>query len=221
MLFSKTNRPLRERLMKLTLRQQLTQFTHVLQSQLFPAVEEAIGELDDTARGLVAVLEMIPLARFVPASRGWIGRPSKDRLAIACAFVAKAVYGFPLTRQLLERLRQDPQLRRICGWEHACQVPHESTFSRAFAEFAAMELPQFVHEALIASNPERPPDWSHRPRFHGHRSARALSRNRPESSGHRQTSFHQDWEKRSSQGKTRSSPPPQGRQAARDPAQRR
>src|ERR1700732_2637267 len=137
--------------MKLTLRQQLTQFAHVLQSQLFPAVEEAIGELDDTARGLVAVLEMIPLARFVPASRGWIGRPSKDRLAIACAFVAKAVYGFPLTRQLLERLHQDPQLRRICGWKHARQVPHESPFSRAFAEFAAMELPQFVHEALIAS----------------------------------------------------------------------
>jgi hypothetical protein len=137
--------------MKLTLRQQLTQFAHVLQSQLFPAVEEAVGELNDTARRLVAVLEMIPLARFVPVSGGWIGRPSKDRLAIACAFVAKAVYGFPLTRQLLERLHQDPQLRRICGWEHARQVPHESTFSRAFAEFAAMELPQFVHEALIAS----------------------------------------------------------------------
>jgi hypothetical protein len=137
--------------MKLTLRQQLTQFAHVLEGQLFPAVEEAVGELDDTARRLVAVLEMIPLARFVPASRGWIGRPSKDRLAIACAFVAKAVYGFNLTRQLLERLHQDPQLRRICGWKHARQVPHESTFSRAFAEFAAMELPQFVHEALIAS----------------------------------------------------------------------
>lgn len=28
-------------------------------------------------------------------------------------------------------------------------MPHESTFSRAFAEFAAIELPQFVHEALI------------------------------------------------------------------------
>ena len=105
--------------MKLTLRQQLTQFAHVLQTQLFPAVEDAVGELDGTARRLVAVLEMIPLARFVPASRGWIGRPSKDRLAIACAFVAKAVYGFNLTRQLLERLHQDPQLRRICGWKHA------------------------------------------------------------------------------------------------------
>lgn len=137
--------------MKLTLRQQLTQFAHVLQSQLFPGLEEFVGELDPTARRLVAVLEMIPLARFVPAARGWVGRPSKDRMAIAASFVAKAVYGISLTRQLLERLQQDPQLRRICGWEHAHQVPHESTFSRAFAEFAAMELPQFVHEALIAS----------------------------------------------------------------------
>jgi hypothetical protein len=40
-------------------------------------------------------------------------------------------------------------LRRICGWERADPVPHESTFSRAFAEFAHRELPQFVHEALI------------------------------------------------------------------------
>jgi Transposase DDE domain/Transposase domain (DUF772) len=137
--------------MKLTLRQQLTQFAHILQTQLFPVLEEATGELDNTARRLVATLEMIPLARFVPASRGWIGRPSKDPYAVACAFVAKAVYGFSLTRQLLERLKQDEQLRRICGWETARQVPHESTFSRAFAEFAEMEFPQFVHEALIAS----------------------------------------------------------------------
>ena len=137
--------------MKLTLRQQLTQFAHILQTQLFPALEQATGELDDTAKRLVATLEMIPLARFVPASRGWIGRPSKDRYAVACAFVAKAVYGFSLTRQLLERLRQDEQLRRICGWNHVRQVPHESTFSRAFAEFAAMEFPQFVHAALIAN----------------------------------------------------------------------
>jgi hypothetical protein len=136
--------------MKLTLREQLTQFAHLLQSQLFPAVEEATGELDEKARQLIATLEMIPLARFVPSSRGWMGRPSKDRLAIAAAFVAKAVYGFGLTRQLLERLRNDQQLRRICGWEYAHQVPHESTFSRAFAEFSRMELPQFVHEALIA-----------------------------------------------------------------------
>jgi IS5 family transposase len=146
--------------MKLTLRQQITQFLHVVETELFPILEEATGELDDTGRRLVAVLEMVPLARFVPSCRGWIGRPSKDRMAIACAFVAKAVYGFSTTRQLIERLAQDDQLRRICGWKAARHLPHESTFSRAFAEFAAMELPQFVHEALIAE--------THKGRLVGH-----------------------------------------------------
>ena len=135
--------------MKLTLRQQLVQFHHVMQSHLLPVLEEQIGGLNGHAQRLVAVLEMIPLARFVPTSRGWMGRPSKDRYAIACGFVAKAVYGFSTTRHLLERLAQDAQLRRICGWTHAWQVPHEATFSRAFAEFARMELPQFVHETLV------------------------------------------------------------------------
>jgi hypothetical protein len=135
--------------MKLTLREQLTQFGHVLQSALFPALEEQLGELGEPAKRLVATLEMIPLARFVPSARGWMGRPSKDRLAIASAFVAKAVFGFHTTRQLLDALQRDTQLRRICGWREAWQMPHEATFSRAFQEFAQMELPQFVHEALI------------------------------------------------------------------------
>jgi len=135
--------------MKLNLRQQITQFVHVLQSELFPVLNEELGVLTEPAKRLVATLEMIPLARFVPSSRGWVGRPSKDRLAIANAFVAKAVYGFTLTRQLLNALASDAQLRRICGWKEAHQVPPECTFSRAFAEFARMELPQFVHETLI------------------------------------------------------------------------
>ena len=135
--------------MKLNLRQQITQFAHVLQSSLFPALQDELGKLTGPAKRLVAVLEMVPLARFVPCARGWIGRPSKDRLAIASAFVAKAVYGFATTRALLDALAHDPQLRKICGWTEPWQVPHEATFSRAFAEFACMELPQFVHEALI------------------------------------------------------------------------
>jgi len=135
--------------LKLTLRQQITQFAHVLQTGLFPLLQDELGELTAPAKRLVATLEMIPLARFVPCGRGWIGHPSKDRLAIASAFVAKAVYGFALTRQLLDALASDAQLRRICGWKEPWQVPHESTFSRAFAEFARMELPQLVHETLI------------------------------------------------------------------------
>ena len=59
--------------MQLTLRRQLTQFGHILQSKLFPALEEELGELSEPAKRLVATLEMIPLARFIPSRRGWMG----------------------------------------------------------------------------------------------------------------------------------------------------
>ena len=39
--------------------------------------------------------------------------------------------------------------RRLCGWETAAQVPDETVFSRAFAEFAKSEFPQRVHAALV------------------------------------------------------------------------
>ena len=54
------------------------------------------------------------------------------------------------TRQLLDRLACDAVLRRICGWESRREIPHESQFSRAFAEFAETELPLRLHESLIA-----------------------------------------------------------------------
>ena len=89
------------------------------------------------------------LQRFLPYIRGYEGRPPQDRQALACAFIAKAVYAMQTTRQLIERLHTDAQLRGLCGWKSIQQLPHESTFSRAFAEFAKTELPQRIHEALI------------------------------------------------------------------------
>jgi hypothetical protein len=40
-------------------------------------------------------------------------------------------------------------MRRICGWEKKNDIPDESTFSRAFAEFAASQLLEQIHESLI------------------------------------------------------------------------
>jgi len=64
-------------------------------------------------------------------------------------FIAKAVYEFPTTRALLEALQARPALRRLCGWECASDLPHESTFSRAFAAFAQDELPQKLHALMV------------------------------------------------------------------------
>ena len=95
-----------------TLPRLLSNFAHLLQSTFFPAVEEEIGELSELAKRLTIILNLIPLSRFIPVSRGWNGRPSLDRVAIASAFVAKAVYNFPTTRHLLDRLHSDPNCGR-------------------------------------------------------------------------------------------------------------
>ena len=88
---------------------------------------------------------------------------------MARAFVAKAVYDMPTTRVLLDRLDTDVALRRICGWERKSEVPSESVFSRAFAEFSDTQLPQRVHEALIRQYPPRPVGRPPLPRLDGHR----------------------------------------------------
>lgn len=135
--------------MQITPRERLLRYAHFLQETLFGVVEAETGPLSSKARLLIAVLEMIPLSRQLPCARGWLGRPAKDRQALASAFIAKSVYGLETTRQLLQRLHTDRQLRCLCGWTSARQLPHEATFSRAFQEFAETELPQRLHEALI------------------------------------------------------------------------
>lgn len=135
--------------MQSTPRERLLQFAQVLQTVLFDRLEPELGPLSEKARLLVAVRSMLPLSRYVATARGWVGRPSKDRQALATAFLAKAVYGLETTRQMLQRLQTDRQLRCLCGWSTVRQIPHEATFSRAFAEFAQSELPQHLHQALI------------------------------------------------------------------------
>jgi hypothetical protein len=98
---------------------------------------------------LVATLEMIRIEDFIRIYRGCVGRPAASRVAIASAFVAKAIFNCPTTRHLLDRLKVDQVLRRICGWERIQDIPKEWSFSRAFAEFADSELCQKMHEALI------------------------------------------------------------------------
>jgi hypothetical protein len=127
----------------------LSQFWLTVQGTLFPWLAAELGELSGKQQKLVAILELLGIENFISRSSGYAGRPQEDRQAIARAFVCKAVYNLETTRQLLERLTSDVTMRRLCGWERQSGVPSEATFSRAFAEFAAQQLPALVHEALI------------------------------------------------------------------------
>lgn len=134
----------------MNLKSMIARYWEKIQGSLFPFLEEELPPLSRHQQQLVSILELIRIEEFVslyvPFSRG---RPPKDRAAMARAFIVKAVYEIPTTVMLIDRLRSDISLRRICGFERLGQVPSESDFSRAFAAFAEAELPSKVHEALI------------------------------------------------------------------------
>jgi hypothetical protein len=129
--------------------EKLSNYWHSIQRQLFPSLSEDLGQLNDKHQELIAKLELVRIEETVPPSFQVTGRPSKDRAAIARAFVAKAVYNLSTTRQLIERVHSDPIFRRICGWERRKDIPSESVFSRAFAELAGHEVAARAHERLV------------------------------------------------------------------------
>jgi Transposase DDE domain/Transposase domain (DUF772) len=127
----------------------LSDYWTKIQGSLFPWLEEELDALTEKQQQLVAILELVRIEEFLPCHYGCEGRPQKTRSAIARSFVAKMVYNIDTTTFLLDRLKSDKNIRRICGWECVAQIPSEATFSRAFAEFAETELPQRAHKALI------------------------------------------------------------------------
>lgn len=128
----------------------LSQIWFEIQEVLFPFIEKETEEpLTKKLKQLVTTLELIRIEDMVRVPDYWQGQSPKSRKQIARAFVAKAVYNMDTTRGLIDRLKISPALRRICGWQKVCDVPHESSFSRAFKEFSESGLTQVVHESVI------------------------------------------------------------------------
>jgi IS5 family transposase len=110
--------------------------------------------LTEKQKQLIQILEIVQVERFVPkkAANQWMGRKVLEREAIARAFVAKKVYNYPTTCSLITALQETPNLRQICGFKKKSDIPSESTFSRAFQEFAASALGDRVHHLLVETN---------------------------------------------------------------------
>jgi hypothetical protein len=134
------------------LKERISWLMGTVQQSLFPHLDECLPEpLTEREKHLVKILELIQIEKFVPnsASRQWLGRPIKEREAIARAFVAKAVFKYQHTSSLRHELRSTPNLRIICGFARRKDVPSESTFSRAFNEYAIAGLGTVVHDVLV------------------------------------------------------------------------
>lgn len=134
------------------LKERISWLMGAVQKSLFPHLDECLPiPLTEQEQQLVKILELIKIEQYVTnkASSQWLGRPLKEREAIARAFIAKAVMKYPYTSSLRNALRSTPNLRTICGFAKRQDVPSEPTFSRAFSEYAKAGLGNVVHDALV------------------------------------------------------------------------
>jgi len=145
----------------------LSRHWNTIQATLFPILEEKLSPLTKRQERLVTVLDFVRVEEFLPYYHGIVGAPECDRAAIARAFVAKKIYNIETSKQLIDRLHCDRVLRQLCGWECKRDIPSESTFSRAFGEFAKIGLSTHLHEAFIKEH--------HSKRLIGHISRDATS----------------------------------------------
>ena len=135
--------------MNTTQRNGIMQRWNIIQHELMPELRNEVGALTPKLVQVVHTLEWVRIEEFVSSSWGGCGRPEHDRRMLASAFVAKVVLGISTTAGLIERLVVDRALRRICGFSMWQKLPSDSTFSRAFAEFAEAGLAERTHAALV------------------------------------------------------------------------
>lgn len=112
----------------------ISEFVLDLPRLLFSHLEECAGPLLPSHQRVALVLEQVRVEEHVREVASHTGRPQLSRRAGARALVAKAVLNIPTRKDLVERLRIDLRLRRICGF--LGPVPSESTFCRFFAVLA-------------------------------------------------------------------------------------
>lgn len=121
-----------------------------IETTLFPAIKETLRleELSSKESKLIRILDFAEIEKNITVVS--ITNTKKDREQIARAFVAKSVYNFQTTRDLIDRLNIDRTLRIICGWRYKSDIPSEATFSRAFGELSDLEVAQKTQEKFVS-----------------------------------------------------------------------
>jgi transposase len=118
-----------------------------LETSLFPELQEQFGVLSPKEQRLIKILDFAEIEKNVCTTSKT--NPPKDREQIARAFVAKSVYNFQTTRDLIDRLHVDKTLRVLCGWRYSNNIPSESKFSRVFKELSDLKIAEKTQEQFV------------------------------------------------------------------------
>lgn len=111
---------------------------HYLNPSLPGMLDEQLPRMSPKHQQLLATIEFLGIEEHIQdRPYSGVGRRPHSNICVARAFFAKAIMQIQDTKHLWHALRADDNLRRICGWDRACDVPSESTFSRIFAWLSA------------------------------------------------------------------------------------
>lgn len=116
---------------------------------MFPMFDEPLGEANNAHFRVMATLDFIQPENWIEGYCSGPGRPKIEREKFLRAFIAKTVLNIPTVVALLDRLRVDKVLKRICGWIFNKKIPCEGTFSNVFREFSESKICEKIHEKII------------------------------------------------------------------------
>lgn len=116
---------------------------------MFPMFEEALGDANESHYRVMTTLDFIQPENWIENFRSGPGRPKIDREKFLRAFIAKVVLNIPTVVGLIDRLRVDKVLKRICGWIFKKTIPCEASFSNAFNEFSNSGICDKIHAAMV------------------------------------------------------------------------
>jgi transposase len=107
--------------------------------------EEKLGNEYKTFLQLLRIIESVmpPLTR----ARAATGRRPYQYLPFFRSQLAKSVFGIEKTSHLLQRLKGEPNLRLLCGFD---KVPCKATFSNMFSCLAKLGIVERIFDALVA-----------------------------------------------------------------------
>lgn len=131
----------------------LSSYWNRTQNSLFPKLEGAFDHrLTEDHKKVAQTLEILRVEETIKQPYQWTGRPAQEWSVLCRAFIAKSLLGLPTTRSLIDRLKSDESLARICGWTQASKVPHESTFSRVFGQLVRLNVAERIHGAVVETH---------------------------------------------------------------------
>lgn len=117
-------------------------------------------DFDTIAAQVMMFLQLscvIEWAEELESRHRYVGRKGYPILSMFAAFFVKYLKGHISTARMIRDLKQNPALRRVCGFGDT--VPHAGTFSRFYATLAEdPDRLELIHQAVVAELKEYLPD---------------------------------------------------------------